>query len=311
MTAPLSRANLIIMGSPGDKSASEDRSWKGYELLASGNGQRLEMWNSVTILRPESEARWPWQNDQILPQPQGYYSGDRAMGGTWSWKASLPEPWIVHRGSLSFLIKPTKSKHLGLFPEQDSNWDWVTNRIASRDHHTAVPKVLNLFGYTGGASLAAAAAGASVTHVDSARAMVSWCSENAQLSGLGNQAIRYIVEDSLTFLQREIRRGNFYDGLIMDPPTFGRGKKGELWKLSEHLPYLLNAAQEVLSEQPLFLLLNTYGSAIESFNEGMPETTISKRLERIGGSCEVIKLGLEGTLDAMWIPCGTSYRWSA
>jgi 23S rRNA (cytosine1962-C5)-methyltransferase len=298
------------MSSPQDKNTSEERSWKGYELLASGYGQRLERWNGATILRPESEAKWPWQNAGILPPHGGCYSGDHATGGTWSWKTPLPDPCIVNRGSLSFLIKPTKSKHLGLFPEQATNWDWITDLISGSEHRNNIPKVLNLFGYTGGATLAAGAAGASVTHVDSARAMVFWCSENARISGLGGQPIHYIVEDALTFLQREIRRGNRYDGIIMDPPTFGRGKKGELWKLSEHLPYLLDAAQEVLSDQPLFLLLNTYGSAIDSFAGGTPEAVISKRLERIGGSCDAINLGLEGTLDGKRIPCGTSYRWS-
>ena len=165
--------------------------------------------------------------------------------------------------------------------------------------------MLNLFGYTGGASLAAAAVGASVTHVDAAKAMVGWCSENARLSGLAGAPIRYIVEDSLTFLQREIRRGNRYEGIVMDPPSFGRGKGGELWKLSEHLPYLIDTAQEVLSESPIFLLLNTYSEAVDDLAESM----IAKRLNRLGGSCEIISPSLIGTLDQQSLPCGTSFRW--
>jgi 23S rRNA (cytosine1962-C5)-methyltransferase len=211
----------------------------------------------------------------------------------------------VRHGRLSFLIRPTNSKHLGLFPEQSVNWDWIREKLdgASREEP---PKVLNLFGYTGGASLAAASAGAAVTHVDAARAMVSWCSENAKISGLSEAPIRYIVEDELTFLQREIRRENRYEGIIMDPPAFGRGKGGELWKLSEHLPYLLDSAQEALSDHPLFLILNTYSDALDN----LAESLITKRLSRLGGSVETLQLSLKGALDDLRIPCGTSHRWS-
>ena len=180
----------------------------------------------------------------------GFYSGNRATGGAWSWQTPLPNPCIVQCGSLSFLIRPTTSKHLGLFPEQLANWKWINGLISDAGERREPFRILNLFGYTGGATLAAAAAGACITHVDSARAMVGWCSENARLSGLGKAPIRYIVEDALTFLQREIRRGNRYDGIIMDPPSFGRGKGGEIWKLIEHLPFLISAAQEALSEHP-------------------------------------------------------------
>ncbi len=282
----------------------------GYEFLASGDGQRLERWGGVTVLRPESEALWSWRDRDILTQAQGCYSGNHATGGHWSWRTPLPEPCLVKRGDLTFLIKQTQSKHLGLFPEQAPNWDWITDRIRSCETPENPPKILNLFGYTGAATLAAAASGSSVTHVDSARAMVSWCSENARLSGLDDKPIRYLVEDCLTFLQRELRRGNLYDGIIMDPPTFGRGKNGKIWKLSEHLPYLLDTAQELLSDQPVLLLLNTYGDAINSFGGGIPETVIKKRFERIGGCCEVVGLKLEGSLDGRILPCGTSYRWS-
>lgn len=278
--------------------------WQGYELLASGQGQRLERWNDTVILRPESAAHWDWTDQTNLPRWDGFYSGARATGGTWSWRRPFPEQCVVRHGHLSFLIRPTNSKHLGLFPEQSVNWDWIrkTLDVASRGEP---PKVLNLFGYTGGASLAAANAGAAVTHVDAARAMVSWCSENAKISGLSEAPIRYIVEDALTFLQREIRRGNRYEGIIMDPPSFGRGKGGELWKLSEHLPYLLDSAQEALSDHPLFLILNTYSDTLDD----LAESLISKRLSRLGGSVEMMQLSLKGALDGLRIPCGISHRW--
>ncbi len=286
-------------------SAALSQAWQGYEFLASGDGQRLERWGNRVILRPESNALWPWKDLVSLPSWEGLYSGDRATGGDWKWRSPLPDPCVVRFRQLSFLIKPTRSKHLGLFPEQSSNWDWITRVVRDTQEREAPVRILNLFGYTGGATLTAAAAGASVTHVDSARAMVNWCSENARLSGLGGTSIRYIVEDAVTFLQREIRRGNRYDGIIMDPPSFGRGKRGELWKLSEHLPFLIDTAQEALTENPLFLLLNTYSDSV-----GDLTALITKRLQRLGGSCELIELGLTGALDGNWLPCGMAYRWS-
>ena len=281
--------------------------WNGYELLASGDAQRMERWNNTVILRPESAAMWPWKDRSSLPAWEGCYSGDRATGGTWHWRQNLPDPCTVSYGDLSFLIRPTNSKHLGLFPEQSVNWDWVRKLISDRKHgdESQEIRILNLFGYTGGASLAAAAAGARVTHVDAAKAMVGWCSENALLSDLDKAPIRYIADDALTFLQREIRRGNRYDGIIMDPPSFGRGKKGELWKLSEHLPFLIDTAQEALSEQPLFLLLNTYSDTLDDIAQSM----ISKRLSRLGGSVETMHLSLIGTMDHQKLPCGLSHRW--
>jgi 23S rRNA (cytosine1962-C5)-methyltransferase len=211
----------------------------------------------------------------------------------------------VRYGNLSFLIKPTASKHLGLFPEQSANWDWITGTLSVASIRQA-PRVLNLFGYTGGATLAAASAGAALTHVDASKAMVSWCSENARLSGLGEASIRYIVEDSMTFLQRELRRGNRYDAVIMDPPSYGRGKSGELWKLSEHLPSLLEGAIAILSEKPLFMILNTYTDDLD------PEAgALLKSMSRIlSGSVETIPLGLTGSMDSKFLPLGKAHRWT-
>lgn len=279
--------------------------FQGYDLLASGDGQRIECWEGRVILRPETAAHWPWAGKNPLPPWEGRYSGAHATGGSWEWKRPLPDPCIVRHGPLSFLIKPTNSKHLGLFPEQAANWKWLRETIAPSLARSSPIKVLNLFGYTGGATLAAASAGASVTHVDSSKAMVNWCSGNARLSGLGEAPIRYIVEDAVTFLQREIRRGNRYDGIVMDPPAFGRGKGGELWKLSEHLPFLLDTAQEALSETPLFLLLNTYSESIDDLAESM----ISRRLSRLGGCFETVGLGMSGSIDAQWLPLGKAHRW--
>jgi len=279
---------------------------EGYELLASGAGQRLERWRGVVMQRPESAALWSWNDPESLPQWQGHYDGLRATGGRWQWLTPLPDPCIITHGELRFLIKPTTSKHLGLFPEQATNWSWL-REIISRASRQEPIRVLNLFGYTGGATLASANAGASVTHVDASRAMVAWCSENAKLSGLSEAPIRYVVEDAVKYLQREIRRGNHYDGIIMDPPSFGRGKNGELWKLSDHLPQLIQQAREALSENPLFLLLNTYSDLIDELEEH-PVSLIEKNF---GGSCEPMELSLHGTLDCRVIPCGTSYRWEA
>jgi len=286
---------------------SENPEWEGYELLATGNGQRLERWCGRVILRPETAAQWPWHHPESLPAWDGRYTGNRATGGVWEWKHPLPDPCIVRYKSLSLLVKPTNSKHLGLFPEQSANWEWITKRIAPSTPGNTPPKILNLFGYTGGATLTAAAAGASVTHVDAARAMVGWCSENARLSGLGDAPIRYIVEDAVTFLQREIRRGRHYDGIIMDPPAFGRGKGGEIWKLSDHLPFLIDTAQEALSDTALFLMLNTYSDSLDDLTEAM----ISKKFARLGGSREITELGMRGNIDRQWLPMGKVHRWTS
>lgn len=285
---------------------SPAKACEGYELLASGSGQRLESWNGIIVQRPESAATWPWINPESLPAWQGHYDGLRAMNGRWQWLTPLASPCIITHESLRFLIKPTASKHLGLFPEQAVNWSWIKQTLAAAASNSAPTRVLNLFGYTGGATLAAAAAGASVTHVDAAKAMVNWCSENAKFSGLDSAPIRFIVEDAVKYLQREIRRGNRYEAIIMDPPSFGRGKNGELWKLSEHLPLLLQMAREALAKSPLFLLLNTYSDLIHDLAGETPESLIKDSFD---SPCETINLTLIGTLDEQELPCGVSYRW--
>jgi 23S rRNA (cytosine1962-C5)-methyltransferase len=280
----------------------------GFELLASGMGRRLERWGDRIVMRPETAATWDWPPGVgTLPDWDGLYHGSTASGGHWEWRNPLPDPCIIRCNDLSFLIRPTASKHLGLFPEQAENWVWISSRIGTASPAKTPFRILNLFGYTGGSTLAAAAAGASVTHVDSSKAMVSWCSDNARLSGLGATPIRYIVEDSMTFLQREIRRGNQYDAIIMDPPSYGRGKGGELWKLEEHLPLLLEAALTLLSEHPLFLLLNTYSDTVDSEAASLVKTMTQGFFR---GSVATIPLGLTGSIDGKFLPLGRAHRWT-
>ena len=258
------------------------------------------------ILRPETAAVWPWAQGKALPKWDGLYHGNVASGGSWAWRNPLPDASAVRYGNLSFLVKPTASKHLGLFPEQSTNWDWITEVLSANPRAQSPPKILNLFGYTGGSTLAAAAAGAVVTHVDASKAMVSWCSGNARLSGLEESPIRYLVEDSMIFLQREIRRGNRYDAVIMDPPSYGRGRGGELWKLSDHLPLLLEAALSVLSENPLFILLNTYTETLDA-EAGSLLKTMSSSLQ---GEVKTVSLGLTGSKDGKFLPLGKAHRWT-
>lgn len=277
--------------------------WQGYDLLATGGGQRLENWGGRVILRPETSAVWPWKSGIPLPDWEGRYTGERATGGKWEWRNPLPHPCNVRRGDLSFEIRPTNSKHLGLFPEQAPNWDWISDLLL---HNDSPKNILNLFGYTGGATLAAAKAGAAVTHVDSSKAMVSWCSENARLSALEKAPIRYLVEDAMTFLRREHRRGTRYDGIIMDPPTYGRGSRGQLWKLEEHLPLLLETAAKTLSDTPLFFLISTYSPALD----GMVSELLMELLAHIGGDGVIHSPTLTGELDGRELSLGRSHRWT-
>lgn len=284
--------------------ASETPSWEGYALLASGAGRRLERWGGSVILRPESDTPRDWKPGLPLPEWDGAYTGERASGGRWEWRRPLASPCLVRRGPLTFVIKPTASKHLGLFPEQAANWDWITSRCAPMAPGS---KVLNLFGYTGGATLAAAAAGAAVTHVDASRAMVGWCRENALLSGLEESPIRTIAEDAMTFLGRELRRGSRYRGIVMDPPSYGRGRDGQLWKLTDHLPSLLEAALGVLEEGESFLLLNTYSAPAAGEVLEITDRILGER----GGTLRRAGLTLVGELDGRVLDCGAAHRWTS
>jgi 23S rRNA (cytosine1962-C5)-methyltransferase len=235
--------------------------WNDYELLDSGSGRKLERFASVTLVRPEPQAEWP----PSLPQETWdaahatFIQQPRSKNGEWKFAQPVPPRWPMRRNNLSFWVEPTPSGHLGVFPDQASHWDWLAEIIQSA---AAPPKVLSLFGYTGLATLACAAAGAHVTHVDASRKAIKWARENQSLSQLEDSPIRWLVDDAQSFVAREIRRGRTYDGLILDPPRFGRGPKGELWKVEDSLPALLRQCRKLLSPSPLFVLLNTYTTVL-------------------------------------------------
>ncbi len=235
--------------------------WTNYELLDTGAGRKLERFGAITLVRPEPQADWP----PSLPEKTwndahaNFVSLPRSKNGEWKFTRPVPQRWPMRRNNLAFWVEPTPSGHLGVFPDQASHWDWFASVIKSA---AAPPKVLSLFGYTGLATLAAAAAGAHLTHVDASRKAIKWARENQALSQLTDRPIRWLVDDASSFVAREVRRGRTYDGLILDPPRFGRGPKGELWKADESLPALLRQCRKLLSPSPLFVLLNTYTTVL-------------------------------------------------
>ena len=231
--------------------------WKDYKILDAGEGEKLEVWKDVVLRRPDPQIIWKTdKNQKIWKEVHAHYHRSTQGGGQWENKKKYPEKWIVKYKDLSFYIKPTGFKHTGLFPEQAANWDWMTEKISSAGRPV---KVLNLFAYTGGATCAASKAGAAeVCHVDASKGMVAWAKENAEISGLKENRIRFLVDDVFKFVEKEIRRGNRYDAVIMDPPSYGRGPKGEIWKLEDELPKLLELTSQVLVDDPLFVLVNSY-----------------------------------------------------
>jgi len=280
--------------------------WNDYELLDCGGGERLERWGSYLLVRPDPQAIW--RREGAHPgwkSCHARYQRSSSGGGQWV-KRAVPERWPIRYGQLTFQVKPMNFKHTGLFPEQAANWDFVMERIRTAGRPV---RVLNLFAYTGGATVACAAAGASVCHVDAAKGMVAWARENAAASGLERAPIRWIVDDCGKFVQREIRRGRTYDGIIMDPPSYGRGPSGEIWKLEENLPAFLALTAQVLSDQPLFFLINSYTTGLApSVLTYLLETIISRRF---GGHTDSQELGLPVTATGLTLPCGASGRWVA
>ena len=235
-------------------------SWKDYQVLDTRNGEKLERWGDYVLIRPDPQVIWktePRRNE--WKTPNGHYHRSRKGGGSWDF-FDLPETWQITYKSLTFNLKPFSFKHTGLFPEQAANWDWCGDLIRNAGRPV---KILNLFAYTGGATCAALSAGASVTHVDASKGMVTWARENAQSSGLAERPVRWIVDDCTKFVQREIRRGNKYDGIIMDPPSYGRGPKGEIWKLEDTIYDFLMLTAQLLSDDPLFFLLNSYTTGLQ------------------------------------------------
>jgi len=279
-------------------------SWTDYEVLDTGDGEKLERWGDVILRRPDPQTIWPKAEDNLWRNAQAHYHRSERGGGEWEFLKKLPERWTVRHEELTFYVRPTGFKHTGLFPEQAANWIWMSGLIRGDGRKDL--KILNLFGYTGGATLACAAAGAHVTHVDAAKGMVLWAKENRELSRLPEDRFRWIVEDALRFVQRELRRGNSYDGILMDPPSYGRGPSGEVWKLENELYGLIETCARALSPEPLFFLINSYTT-------GFQASVLSNMLEkcvvsRCGGRVDSEELCLPVTTGGV-LPCGASGRW--
>ncbi len=282
--------------------------WQDYQLLDVGDGMKCERWGDFTLVRPDPQIIWPKRSGTSWTGWDAYYHRSDKGGGRWEYRKALPESWKIRYRNLSFKISPTNFKHTGLFPEQAVNWDWCGDRIKAAKTKGREVSVLNLFGYTGGASVAAAAAGAQVCHVDAAKGMVDWCGDNAEASGLARNSIRYIVDDCLKFVRREVKRGRKYDALIMDPPSYGRGANGELWKLETHLWDLLSECRELLSDTPLFILVNAYTT-------GLSPTVLANMLAELlhdqSGTVSTGEVGLPVKADGKVLPCGIYGRWEA
>ena len=278
--------------------------WRDYELLDCGGGEKLERWAQQLLVRPDPQAIWETDHgDPGWKRADGRYLRSQSGGGHWE-KGKLPESWRMRYGELTFQVKPMNFKHTGLFPEQAVNWDFAMEKIKNAGRPI---RVLNLFAYTGGATVACARAGASVCHVDAAKGMVVWAKENARLSGLTDAPIRWIVDDCGKFVEREIRRGNTYDAIIMDPPSYGRGPGGEVWKLEENLYGFVKLCAGVLSDKPLFVLINSYTTGLAPSVLGYLLGILVK--EKYGGKCAWDELGLPVTRTGLCLPCGATGRW--
>ena len=277
--------------------------WKDYTIIDTSSGEKLEMWGKYSLVRPDPQVIWKTEKKhQLWTRADVSYKRSKSGGGAWN-ENRLPESWNIKYKDLTFLIKPTGFKHTGLFPEQAVNWDWFRTLIENAGRPI---KVLNLFAYTGGATVAAAKAGASVCHVDASKGMVQCAKENARLSGLADAPIRYIVDDCKKFIEREIRRGNKYDGIIMDPPSYGRGPTGEVWKIEDSIDDFVSLVSEVLSDKPLFFLLNSYTTGLSAST--MKYITDSRLLTKFSGKSEADELGLPVKESGLALPCGSSVR---
>ena len=274
--------------------------WQDYEILDAGNGNKLERWGQVRLLRPDPQAVWPMQEPRSV---DARYIRSASGGGHWEYTKTLPDSWTIQYRDLTFQVRPTGFKHTGLFPEQAVNWDWMRGLVKK------APKpfrALNLFAYTGGATCALAAAGAEVVHVDAAKGMVAWAKENLALCGLGDKPVRFIVDDVRKFVLREQRRGRQYEGILMDPPSYGRGPGGEMWKIEENLYPLVAECCKLLSPEARFFLINSYTT-------GLAPTVLSNVLQAAllgrGGRIEAGEVGLPISRGTLVLPCGASGRW--
>ena len=280
--------------------------WKDYEIIDCSGGEKLERWGKYLLVRPDPQVIW--DTPRSLPEwkkKNGHYHRSNKGGGQWEF-FDLPAQWSIGYKGLTFHLKPFSFKHTGLFPEQAVNWDWFGPKIAGAGRPI---KVLNLFAYTGGATLAAAKAGAAVTHVDASKGMVTWAKENAQASGLEKAPIRWIVDDCVKFVEREIRRGNTYNAIIMDPPSYGRGPKGEIWKIETAIHPLIRLCAQLLSPDPLFFLVNSYTT-------GLAPSVLSyllgvELLPKLGGKLSAQEVGLPVSSTGLALPCGASGRWES
>ncbi len=279
--------------------------WKDYEVIDTSGGEKLERWGDYILVRPDPQVIWNTPHDAAeWKQKNGHYHRSSKGGGEWEF-FNLPNEWTIGYRDLTFHLKPFSFKHTGLFPEQAVNWDWCAEKIKNAGREL---KVLNLFAYTGGATISAAAAGAKVTHVDASKGMVTWAKENATSSNIPSDRIRWLVDDCVKFVEREIRRGNTYDGIIMDPPSYGRGPKGEIWKIEESIFPFIELAAKVLSKDAEFFLINSYTT-------GLQPAVLSYMLNTVlcptfGGNVEAQEIGLPVRENGLVLPCGASGRWS-
>jgi 23S rRNA (cytosine1962-C5)-methyltransferase len=275
--------------------------WQDFAVLDAGGGMKLERWKDVVLLRPDPQAVWPMQEATA----DAVYIRSGTGGGHWEFHKALPDSWQVAYGALRFIVRPTGFKHTGLFPEQAVNWDWMRDKLeAWKQQNEGAPRVLNLFAYTGGATLACAETGASLMHVDAAKGMVNWAKDNARESGLADAPIRYIVDDCVKLVKRELRRGSHYEGIVMDPPSYGRGPTGELWKIEHDLWPLVADCARLLSDKPAFFLINSYTT-------GLSASVLANVLRRAlpEGHSEADEIGLPIGDGALVLPCGASARW--
>ncbi len=278
--------------------------WKDYELIDATDGERLERWGSHVLIRPDPQVIWKSEKRSPLwNSPSAHYHRSSKGGGSWE-VFSLPEEWVISWGNLRFLCRNFSFKHTGLFPEQAVNWEWITKQLTRAGGKR---RVLNLFAYTGGATIAAASAGAHVTHVDASKGMIQIARENARLSGLPETSFRYLVDDCMKFAEREIRRGHKYDAIIMDPPSYGRGPGGEVWKIEDSVYDFLSLCERLLSEDALFVLINSYTTGLQP---GVLTYMLSETIvRRHGGEAESGEIGLPVTSTSLVLPCGASGRW--
>lgn len=280
--------------------------WKDYKIIDTSSGDKLESWGGKILVRPDPQIIWKSvHRSDLWNKADGIYHRSSKGGGEWEYKKKLPESWNISYGNLTFHIRPTGFKHTGLFPEQAVNWDFMAEKISNSGRPI---KVLNLFAYTGGATLACAQAGAQVSHVDASKGMVQWARDNAVSSGLTDKPIRWLVDDCEKFVRREIRRGNLYDAIVMDPPSYGRGPGGEIWKLEDSIYDLVKVCSEVLSDNPLFFLLNSYTTGLSP--SVMAYILNDILVEKFGGSVTADEIGLPVEATGGVLPCGSTAIWA-